>query len=99
MTSTDLTKTERMIIAIKDANIVDSKDLERIEAVIHQFYKDDAERREVEHKKNGGLMSFGKYKSKSIVDIAKLDSGYIAWLKKNNTYLSKTQKAILDTII
>lgn len=99
MTSTDLTKTERMIIAIKDAKIVDNKDLERIEAVIHQFYKDDAERREAEHKKNGGLMTYGKHKGKSILDIAKFEPSYIAWMKKNSQYLSRTQKAILDTII
>jgi len=95
----DLTKTERMIIAIKDANIVDHIDLERIEAVIHQFYKDESERREIEHKLNGGKMSFGKYKSKSITDIFKTDPSYITWLKKNTQYLSKTQKAILETFI
>jgi hypothetical protein len=95
----ELTKTERMIIAIKEAKIVDSTDLERIEAVIYQFYKDEAELREIEHKLNGGKMTFGKYKSKSITDIFKSDPSYIMWLKQNTQYLSKTQKAILETFI
>lgn len=100
MDSTEqLTKTERLIVAIKDANIVNSKDLELIHEVINKFNKDEAERREVEHKVNGGKMTYGKHKGKSIADIAKFEPSYIAWMKKNNQYLSQTQKEILAQII
>ena len=46
-----------------------------------------------------GTLTFGKYKHKKLVDIAKLDMPYMQWLSKNNKFLSASNQELLKTLV
>lgn len=50
--------------------------------IIKQFAADEAEKREQEKEATKGTMTFGKYKTKLISDVYKLDPQYVSWLKR-----------------
>ena len=54
---------------------------------------------EEQNKANEGIMTFGKYKGKKIMDMHKIDKPYIFWLKKNSKYLSDANKAIVEDLL
>ena len=57
---------------------------------------DAKQQREAE---TAGIISFGKYKGKKLVDIAKLDMPYMQWLAKNNKYLTASNQELLKTLV
>jgi hypothetical protein len=92
--------TDRLIEHVrKECHLtVMSEQLDRVIVEIEAFALaqskviDDSKKKRNE---NPGQMSFGKFKGKMLVDVAKIDPGYIEWLKKNNQYLRSDLKEIL----
>ena len=70
-------------------------DLAMVIKQIEKFALEESKRIEELNKENAGKMTFGKYKG---IDIAKLDSSYIDWLKKSTQYLNLDLKNILETL-
>jgi hypothetical protein len=90
--------TERLIKAIGEVEMIDDKMLGSIEERVRRFNKEERERKELEHKQNGGRMTWGRHKHKCLTDIAAFDPGYITWLKRNDSYLSNVQRDILKSL-
>ena len=67
--------------------------------LIKEFSKAESEKRETQTQATIGVMSFGKYKTRLISDVYKLDPQYVKWLKKNETYLSSANKVIVDELL
>jgi len=67
--------------------------------LISEFSLDYGEKKKQEQEESKGIMNFGKYKGKKLQDIYKLDKTYIMWLQKNNKYLNKVNKEILEELL
>lgn len=67
--------------------------------MISIFALEYSTQREAENKANEGIMTFGKYKGKKIMDMHKIDKPYIMWLKKNSKYLSDANKEIVEELL
>lgn len=67
--------------------------------LISEFSLDYVEKRKQEQEKTKGIINFGKYKGKKLQDIYKLDKTYIMWLQKNNKYLNKVNKEIVEELL
>jgi len=67
--------------------------------LIKKFAADESEKREEQTQATKGVMTFGKYKTRLISDVYKLDPQYVKWLKTNETYLSSANKVIVDELL
>ena len=67
--------------------------------LISDFSLEYGEKKKQEQEESKGIMNFGKYKGKKLVDICKIDKNYLKWLQKNNKYLNDSNKEIVDDIL
>jgi len=67
--------------------------------LISEFSLEYGEKKKQEEEATKGLMNFGKYKGKKIIDIYKLDKTYIKWLGKNDKYLNCVNKEIVEELL
>jgi uncharacterized protein (DUF3820 family) len=66
---------------------------------IKDFAQNEYDLKQKREAESAGIMSFGKYKGKKLIDIAKLDKQYILWLAKNNKYLTASNQKLLKTLV
>ena len=67
--------------------------------LIKDFAKDEYDTKQQRELESAGTITFGKYKFKKLVDIAKLDMPYMQWLSKNNKFLSASNQELLRTLV
>jgi hypothetical protein len=67
--------------------------------LIKSFAFEETTRREAEKEATKNIMSWGKYKSRNIEDVYKLDPTYIKWCLKNSQYLSDPQKELMTNLL
>ena len=75
-----------------------SDNLNSIIKKIESYALEEAMRIDEINKENAGKLTFGRYKGKLLVDVAKLDETYVKWLKKSTQYLNSDLKEILKTL-
>lgn len=80
------------------ANCKMTDEFKLIEEEIKKFSNEEYKRLNDQKKENEGKMTFGKYKGKKLIEVAKLDHNYIKWLKTNTQYLNSGLKEILSKI-
>ena len=83
--------TEHLQAEFKGLKLIDE-----IVASIKDFALEQFEKRKKLDEESKDVLSWGKYKNKKISDVFKLDSSYIKWLSKNNSYLRKSQKDAVE---
>lgn len=93
MADTKKSYTSRLI------DYLELKEDDEVLAKIKQFASEQSALIEAEREKTSGCFTWGKYKTRKIEDVFKLDSQYCKWALKNGQYLRQDQKELIQSLI
>jgi hypothetical protein len=67
---------------------------------VEQFLDNEREKKNKFAAENAGVLTFGKYATRNVRDVFKLDPNYCKWLKdKSSKFLRQDIKNILDELV